>query len=300
MEIEGEDGSRTKLKPDSKTVFGRGSGFNTEDRSVSRRHVLFQVQSPVSKTDTQTEPRVYFEVLGKNPIWVRSKKDGEDIRVYRRLESGYVEAGDWFCVSGQNPVWFSIRSGNEMAEVIDASTIDPVKEFGFLVIGHEFDQYPKRKISDMKDWDWFLEEPAKDSDDDEVFEGNGKRGIKKKRKKPEGNEDDDWTSERECDKDLITKLRKVSRSNYSTRSKNREKGQKRVRNGQRLTIGKNVCQTEENDEDEETLGGFIVDDDEVEPEEESDADEDDEESDMDDSDDDEEGSQEEEDRVEDE
>lgn len=35
-----------------------------------------------------------------------------------------------------------LSSGGEL-ESVDVSSIDPVKDFGFRVIGHEFDQYPK-------------------------------------------------------------------------------------------------------------------------------------------------------------
>lgn len=152
-------------------------------------------------------------------------------------------------------------------------------EFSFLVIGHEFEQYPKQRIRDIKDWDWLLDEPRKDSDDDEVLEEKGKRGMMKKRKKAEGNEDDNWTGESEDDKELIAKVRKVQRPNYSTRSKDRGNPQKDARYGKHLVQRNSIRGKEEDYEDEETLGGFIVDTDEVEPEEENDEGE--EESDMD-------------------
>uniref|UniRef100_A0A453SCY7 Uncharacterized protein n=1 Tax=Aegilops tauschii subsp. strangulata TaxID=200361 RepID=A0A453SCY7_AEGTS len=34
-------------------------------------------------------------------------------------------------------------------------------EFGFLSMGHEFDNYPKGRIRPPKDWNWFLEEIRK-------------------------------------------------------------------------------------------------------------------------------------------
>lgn len=70
---------------------------------------------------------------------------------------------------------------------VDISDIDPVKEFGFIVMGKEFDQYPKQRIRDMKHWDWFLEEAREDSEDDERRKG----GRKKKRKNEENGVDDD-------------------------------------------------------------------------------------------------------------
>lgn len=145
MEIEVEDHSKLILEKGHKAVFGRGNGFSTNDRTVSRRHVLFEFEH---KSANQTEPSVSFEVLGKNPIWVRSRKDG-GVRVFRRSEKDEVAAGDWFCVSGNRPVWFRVRnveveerenrvleseselaeglqSGSEL-EGLDVSGIDPVK-----------------------------------------------------------------------------------------------------------------------------------------------------------------------------
>lgn len=145
MEIVGEeDGAKTALQYGRKAVFGRGFGFNTNDRTVSRRHLEFEVHAEAS----QTEPRVSFEVMGKNPIWIWSKSDGK-VRVFRRLEKGELVAGDCFCVSGKRLNWFSLRkfgveekqksvleveselaeslqSGFEVEDV-DVSGIDPVK-----------------------------------------------------------------------------------------------------------------------------------------------------------------------------
>lgn len=146
MEVVGEeDGAKTALQNGRKAVFGRGFGLNTDDRTVSRRHVEFEVHAEESRT----EPRVSFEVLGKNPIWVWSKSDGK-VRVFRRLEKGELVAGDRFCVSGKRPNWFCLRkfgveeeeksvleAGSELAESllgggtefedVDVSGIDPVK-----------------------------------------------------------------------------------------------------------------------------------------------------------------------------
>ncbi|KAJ0613110.1 hypothetical protein HanHA300_Chr01g0034641 [Helianthus annuus] len=40
-------------------------------------------------------------------------------------------------------------------------------KFGFVVMGHEFDCYQKKLIRDTRNWNWFLEEPIKDSDDED-------------------------------------------------------------------------------------------------------------------------------------
>ncbi|GLT73244.1 hypothetical protein SLA2020_451160 [Shorea laevis] len=173
MELEGEDGSRIALQDEQKTVFGRGLGFHTNDRTVSRHHVLLGAKTSEDKSGSQTGPKVSFEVVGKNPIWVRESGGGEIIRVFRRGEKGDVAPGDWLCFSGRTPVWFTVRgsgfgegekrvSGSEngldpnLRSGFDVSEIDPVKEFGFLVMGHEFDHYPKQMIRDIKIGTGFL------------------------------------------------------------------------------------------------------------------------------------------------
>ncbi|KAL5822516.1 hypothetical protein ACOSQ4_020416 [Xanthoceras sorbifolium] len=300
MEIAGEDGSRIPINPNSTTVFGRGSGFNTADRTVSRRHVLFSLKE--CESGTRAEPRVCFEVIGKNPIWVRSREGGE-VRVFRRREKGDVAAGDWLCVGGQSPVWFALKKmefeeeEEEESEIVessgelenfDVSSIDPVKEFGFLVIGHEFDHYPKQRIRDIRNWDWFLEEPRKDSDeDDEVSDKRKKSDSRRKRGKTEGIDDDEWTGESEEDKELIAKVRKVQRPKYSTRSKDGDIPQTGTKCS-KSSVQKNAVPTtgeDSEDEDDPTLGGFIADDEDEEIEEESGVDEEEDDEEFDDNDD---------------
>ncbi|KAE7999091.1 hypothetical protein FH972_003571 [Carpinus fangiana] len=304
MELEYKDGSRIALQDGQKTVFGRGSGFHTDDRTVSRRHVLLGAKTSGDKSGSQTGPKVSFEVVGKNPIWVRESGGGE-IRVFRRGEKGDAAPGDWLCFSGRTPAWFTVRGsgfGEGEKRVLGSengmdanlrsglefdgagvSEIDPVKEFGFLVMGHEFDHYPKQMIRDIKNWDWFLEERRRDSDDDddEYLRKRGKRGLMRKRKKAEGNDDDDWTSESDDDKELVAKLRKVEKPKYSTRSKDSDKLDKeaeaRKNSSQKKTRGANKEYVENKNENDETLGGFIVVDDDVEQGEEIDEDEEEEE-----------------------
>lgn len=76
-------------------------------------------------------------------------------------------------------------------------------EFGFLVIGHEFDCYPKQRIRDVKNWDWFLNEPEEDREDGGSFtsnrmqrKGNGRR----KRKKGGGNDEEELIDDEDEDK----------------------------------------------------------------------------------------------------
>lgn len=129
MEVEGEDGSKFKLALGmgaNKALFGRGSGFNTDDRTVSRRHVSFQLNG-------ETEPpRVSFQVIGRNPIWVLTNTDGA-LRTFRKFDKGHLELGDRFCLSGKAPFWFHLRKGSESPKIdlhfdqVDVSVIDPVK-----------------------------------------------------------------------------------------------------------------------------------------------------------------------------
>ncbi|OWM79867.1 hypothetical protein CDL15_Pgr001510 [Punica granatum] len=288
MEIEGEDGSRIEIRSNTEAVLGRGSGFRTADRTVSRRQVLLRAD------EAETQPlRVSFEVLGKNPVWVRSGGGGE-VRAYRRSEKGEVAAGDWLCVSGKQPVWFAVKgidggrdSGSESqveaeSARVPETDVDPVKEFCFLVIGHEFDQYPKQMRRDVKDWNWFLEEPSKDSSEDEdedEYDKKSKPRKRKKRKEVRGhNEDEDWTSESEEEGEDLMGPVKVQKQKYFTRSKDhkRTKGcddkslHKKRASGSR---DEGDAEDDEEEEDDETLGGFIVNDDNVVPEEDDESDE---------------------------
>ncbi|KAF8025717.1 hypothetical protein BT93_F2526 [Corymbia citriodora subsp. variegata] len=291
MEIEGEEGSKVTLeRAPATTVFGRGLGSSTDDRSVSRKHLLLQVRDE----DGTAEPRVSFQVLGKNPVWVRSRSGG-GIRVYRRSESGEIGVGERFCVSGRRPVWFDLRkiedgggsrsernSGceselAESAESVDISSIDPVKEFGFLVIGHEFDQYPKQLLRNAKHWDWFLEDLSKGSDNsgDEDEGTKAKHRGRRKRRRVEGNngEDDEWIGESEDEKDVLASVRKAQKPSYLTRSKNNRqvkppKSTKSDRTSQKKRSSCSEDDDVEDEEDNEMLGGFIVDDEDVEGEQE--------------------------------
>lgn len=148
MEVAGEDGSKLALR-DPVTIFGRGSGFSSKDRTISRRHILIEAKTSDNSNGAPMEPRVSFEVIGRNPIWIRSGKNGE-IRTFRRSEKGEMAPGESFCVGGQEPIWFKLnridnfeeggqispKIENEFAERltrssdsedIDVSGIDPVK-----------------------------------------------------------------------------------------------------------------------------------------------------------------------------
>ncbi|KAI3512529.1 hypothetical protein L1887_19845 [Cichorium endivia] len=289
MEIEGKNGSKIRLQEGSETFdFGRGLGFISNDRAISRHHISFNLH--------EDQTRVCFEVKGKNPVWVR-ESGNDKIRVYKRSEGGEIKSGDSFCVASKNPVWFNVKgiaredqddgeskselsldeafaetSGIEYDEVEtgDISNIDPVKEFNFVVIGHEFDNYPKKMLRDIRNWDWFLEEPKEDSDEDEVSERK-KKGTRKKRKKSGGDDDDEvWTGESEEDVEMIKKMRNVPKPKYSTRSKEQKKDKKGASTSKNaMDTAKKNAKDDYNDDDEdedeadETLGGFIVDDEDI-------------------------------------
>ncbi|XP_074324550.1 uncharacterized protein LOC141661441 [Apium graveolens] len=280
MEINGEDGSKLRLESGQQKHLGRGNGFNPTDRAVSRRHLRFQL------VNSDDEIRVHFQVIGKNPIFVHYNKTDE-IKTFRTLENGEMESGDMYCVSCKKPIWFGLKrlelddGSSELGlerqlgenlnveeldvEAVDVSGINPVKEFGFVVLGHEFDCYPKKMIRDIKNWDWFIDEPGEEeSENDEVGVSKRKGGGRRKRKSSGGvEEDDEWTGESDEDKEVLAKSSKVKRPKYSTRSKGSDRPVKAAK------IGSNSLQIkeeeddegEDEDEEDETLGGFIVDED---------------------------------------
>ncbi|KAK9200058.1 hypothetical protein WN944_015253 [Citrus x changshan-huyou] len=97
MEITSEGASNVELKPLSNIVLGRGSGCITTDLTVSCRHMLFWLGD--CSNGTKTEPRAYFQVIRKNPIWVQTRKSTE------------ATVGDWLCIGvGQcrQPIWFAV------------------------------------------------------------------------------------------------------------------------------------------------------------------------------------------------
>jgi len=153
-------------------------------------------------------------------------------------------------------------------------------EFGFLVMGHEFDNYPKGMIRNAKNWEWFLEEPRKDSQDEEDSEKERRR-MRGKRKTGKMNEDDEWTGESEDDKDVVVSMRKSKVPRYSTRSKDSKGGHKDTKASKNSKGKKRVTEEEEEeddddedeDDDDETLGGFIVADEGDDKEEEDDEEE---------------------------
>ncbi|GJS56538.1 vicilin-like seed storage protein [Tanacetum coccineum] len=54
---------------------------------------------------------------------------------------------------------------------------DQPHEFGFVVMGYEFDNYPKKMIHDIRSRDWFLKEHKEDSDEDDEDEVIGTERV---------------------------------------------------------------------------------------------------------------------------
>ncbi|KAK1282765.1 hypothetical protein QJS10_CPB22g00770 [Acorus calamus] len=257
------------------------------DLTVSRRHLSLNLCRHENDPDEE-ETSLSFMVLGKNPIWVFSQS-GEIKTVYKKSEKGVLRVGDKFSLSLKKPFFFTLRRREGERETyggncggtkglrfdsMDVSAINPVKEFNFLVRGHEFDHYPRHKIQDFTDWNWFLEEPneCSDSDDDTgdklLMRNKGKRKNTRKKRLDDGNEkDEDWTGESEDDKLNPLRLKSAKRPRYITRSKDQHKPPNGIFNGRQSRPLK--IDTDDDDE-EETLGSFIVNEEEVEEEEEDD------------------------------
>lgn len=164
-----------------------------------------------------------------------------------------------------------------------------VSELGFLVIGHEFDHYPKQMLRKVKDWNWFLEEHKKDDSKEENKDEDEKTKLKlkkrKKRKKVGGNnedeEDDDWTGESQEEKQDSLQIAKARKNAYFTRSKDRSFPSKRTKGGMEKSAQQRASGSRDKDdvdvdvdvdEEDEMLGGFIVNDDDVKQEEEGEGD----------------------------
>jgi hypothetical protein len=133
FQFEGEDGSKFLLQTGDKLLFGRGSGFNTDDQTVSRRHVSFQL----NESDSES-PRVSFQVIGRNPIWVLKNNDRGALKLFRKFDKGQLELGDRFCLSGKAPIWFNFNKNQDFEceidfDQLDVSQFDPVKGIFFFI-----------------------------------------------------------------------------------------------------------------------------------------------------------------------
>ncbi|XP_068653390.1 protein pxr1 [Aristolochia californica] len=260
MELVSEAGLNIRLE--NKMEIGRRVGFHSDDRTISRRHVVLALK----EYEPDGDVRVAFEVVGKNPILV-VRSGGTDKKVFRTSDKGELSVGDQLSPSLKKPVFVILKnvvSGEEEHErkraqeaversklgtlegedkgtadtlyggvtgsedvgvkSFDLSQIDPVKEFGFLVKGLEFNHYSKERIRDVRHWKWFIEESTGISEDDEGRSPEGRKHRKRKGKKIEDDEDEDWTGESEDDKASMAKLRNSKRPKYcNTRSREMKK-----------------------------------------------------------------------------
>jgi len=81
----------------------RGGGGPSRDRTVSRRHVSLRLLG--------VGGGVAFEVVGRNPVVVRSPDGGGGTsRVFRRGEKGELRAGDALSLSLRAPAFWAVRA----------------------------------------------------------------------------------------------------------------------------------------------------------------------------------------------
>lgn len=106
LELEAGGGGRVvSLSSESPEAdLGRGD-LVPADRDMSRRHVSLRLVGG-------GEPSVAFEVVGRNPVLVRSSVGGD--KVYGRSEAGELRAGDGLSLSLKAPsFWTARRTGGE-------------------------------------------------------------------------------------------------------------------------------------------------------------------------------------------
>lgn len=136
LEAAGSGGSGTRavsLSVDSPTVelgrgdLGGGGGAGpSQDRTVSRRHVSLGLLG--------VGGGIAFEVVGRNPVVVRSPDGGGGggiSRVFRRGEKGELRAGDALSLSLKAPAFWAVRAregnGDGDADVdVEPAVLDAV------------------------------------------------------------------------------------------------------------------------------------------------------------------------------
>ncbi|KAJ1259618.1 hypothetical protein BS78_10G169200 [Paspalum vaginatum] len=218
----------------------------------------------VRRREGEVEAAV-LDAVARRERRTRERKEREREREKRAAEETALEVTDEGEGEGEEGAVGTDVEGME----VDLSSVDPVREFGFLSMGHEFDSYPKGRIRAPKDWNWFLEETKRssDADDDEVSNGKGRSKLQDRSKKKDGEGDDeDWTDASEDEKESLATGPSVKRSKYVTRSKVPKKPRQenlKVRRG--VNNGDDEEVEEEGDKEDETLGGFVVNDEDAEP-----------------------------------
>ncbi|XP_072982742.1 uncharacterized protein [Typha latifolia] len=259
----GEEGGRRVYRSSEKGELSVGDRF-----SLSLKYPSFFAVRRVGEEKGEVEKAVLDAVERREKRTLERRREKEETA---RME---IAGG----VGDQEELELDIES-------LDISQTDPVKEFGFLVRGHEFDKYPRQKILPLKDWNWFLEVVGRNSDDEEgevnerVGSSKGK-GRRRRNKKGEEGEDEEWIGEgEEEEKDFVAKSGSAKRPRYTTRSKdhkrprNEGEGVQRKVGTQHKAVKDHINDKDEEDEEDETLGGFLVNNDEEEEAEEEESEE---------------------------
>ncbi|GLJ30910.1 hypothetical protein SUGI_0615290 [Cryptomeria japonica] len=277
MEVVGDDNAvAVCVERGSKMVLGRrrNTPQSFTDPTVSRYQVTLELQ--------KTSGRVLVEVLGTNPICILHFRAGakadSSLEFLKKGESSYVEAGDKFSLSVKNPNFFTLKKKLGIEEAVerkqiqgrdfslnpsDLSWINPFADFGFLVEGSEFEQFGKRCMNDVSQWDWHLgNESEKSTDDENVSEDgkqNGTRRKNKKKKEAKATKGDvDWMGESDEEKEQLNKLKMCKNSTpFKTRSKSSRRDA--TSNASKHVASKKVQLDDSiDDDDDDTLGGFLL------------------------------------------
>lgn len=144
---------------------------------------------------------------------------------------------------------------------------DPVKEFGFIVEGREFEMYEDRERDRDKEWTWRVKRKKDEygEEDDDIMEENRSMGRRPHSKSLRDSEIDneEWIPRAESGRSQV----KNQNQGISGQSEERMSGIKE--------FGDDHDENDDDDdEDDEDLEGFIVDEEEEESEDNNGSDED--------------------------
>eukprot|EP00250_Pteridium_aquilinum_P002810 c13033_g1_i1 orf=380-1813(-) len=165
---------------------------------------------------------------------------------------------------------------------VKTESIDPVKEFGFLVEGSEFEQYKNSHKAGGR-WVWPPAKLPAESISDEDDEDKQEKHTRSSRRKVRTEEDDEeWRGDDQEEVVSLARTKKHKagakvnlRSHEPSSSKNRKTAVKKESGSSGMAKDGSE---ETEDEADETLGGFIVSDEEEEDPIDDDADDEEEES----------------------
>ncbi|GAQ79622.1 hypothetical protein KFL_000340250 [Klebsormidium nitens] len=145
------------------------------------------------------------------------------------------------------------RSGVGQQEAGPPAAFDPIKEYGLLVEGEEFDQYDQKKAHNTRPWTWQIGPSKKEDDsDEEPFDeeeqekgggaprggarGGAKAGPRKsaarERSKKGEDDEDEWTGDSEEEAEEVEEVEKGLRGSgrapaVATRSHDRSRGRRK-------------------------------------------------------------------------